>query len=209
MMKPSPVTAAVILLIFAAVIAVLPCAECRAESSRYGGAYLSAAGDTLALPGEVFVLTAEELARFDINTIEDIIEHLPGVSVLQNGPPGSRTLYTIDGRTIKGMTMLVNGVPFNDPYNEDPLARFLALSRVRRIEVIYSSSPSLTGRASSSWRREAGSLPSPPAISRGEGTDASRARRGSRHPTHLSTERSHTTNICRIISSLSSTNRRH
>jgi hypothetical protein len=149
LMKPLSVTAAVILLILSAVIAILPCAECRAESSRYGGAYLCAAGDTLALPGEVFVLTAEELARFNINTIEDIIEHLPGVSVLQNGPPGSRTLYTIDGRTIKGMTMLVNGVPFNDPYNEDPLAGFLALSRVRRIEVIYSSSPSLTGRASS------------------------------------------------------------
>jgi outer membrane receptor protein involved in Fe transport len=139
----------VILLILTAAIASLPAAECRGEASRYGGAYLSAAGDTLALPGEVFVVTAEELARFDINTIEDIIEHLPGVSVLQGGPPGSKTLYTIDGRTVRGMTLLVNGVPYNDPYNEDPLARFLTLSRVRRVEVIYSSSPSLTGRASS------------------------------------------------------------
>jgi outer membrane receptor protein involved in Fe transport len=136
-------------MILTAAIAGLPAAECRGEASRYGGAYLSAAGDTLALPGEVFVVTAEELARFGINTIEDIIEHLPGVSVLQGGPPGSKTLYTIDGRTVRGMTLLVNGVPYNDPYNEDPLARFLTLSRVRRVEVIYSSSPSLTGRASS------------------------------------------------------------
>ncbi len=144
-----PVTAVGILLILTAVIAAVSAAECRGEASRYGGAYLSAAGDTLALPGEVFVVTAEELARFDINTIEDIIEHLPGVGVLQNGPPGSRTLYTVNGRTVRGMTLLVNGVPYNDPYNEDPLARFLTLSRVRRVEVIYSSSPSLTGRAAS------------------------------------------------------------
>ncbi|MCK4548647.1 MAG: TonB-dependent receptor plug domain-containing protein, partial [Candidatus Krumholzibacteria bacterium] len=138
-----------VLFITVALGAVFFQAECRCEASRYGGAYLSAAGDTLALPGEVFVITAEELTRYDINTIEDIIEHLPGVSVLQNGPPGSRTRYTVDGRTIGGMTLLVNGVPYNDPYNEDPLARFLTLSRVRWIEVIYSCSPSLMGRASS------------------------------------------------------------
>ena len=147
--NPLPLRSAGALFLLIAVVASLPAAECRGEPSRYGGAYLSAAGDTLALPGEVFVVTAEELARFDISTIEDIIEHLPGVSVLQDGPPGSRTLYSIDGRTVKGMTLLVNGVPYNDPYNEDPLARFLTLSRVRRVEVIYSSSPSLTGRAGS------------------------------------------------------------
>jgi len=130
-------------------LAARPASGTGFEKSRYGGAFSSAAGDTLALPGEVFVITAEELARFDINTIEDIIAHLPGVSLMQNGPPGSRTLFSVDGRTVSGMTLLVNGVPWSDPYNEDPLARFLTLSRVRRVEVIYSSSPSLTGRASS------------------------------------------------------------
>jgi hypothetical protein len=130
-------------------LAAVPVTGSGFEKSRYGGAFSSAAGDTLALPGEVFVITAEELARFDINTIEDIIEHLPGVNVLQNGPPGSRTLFSVDGRTVRGMTLLVNGVPWSDPYNDDPLARFLTLSRVRRVEVIYSSSPSLTGRVAS------------------------------------------------------------
>jgi outer membrane receptor protein involved in Fe transport len=144
-----PVTAAAALLIATAFMAAISLGECGAEASLYAGSYLSAASDTLALPGEVFVVTAEELARFDINSIADIIEHLPGVNVLQDGPPGSKTLYTIDGRTVKGMTLLVNGVPYSDPYNEDPLARFLTLSRVRRVEVIYSSSPTLTGRASS------------------------------------------------------------
>ncbi len=136
-------------MLLSALALLVPAGGSGSEASRYGGAYLSAAGDTLTLPGEIFVITAEELARFDINTIEDIIEHLPGVSILQNGPPGSETRYSVDGRTIKGLTLLVNGVPYNDPYNEDPLARFLTLSRVRWVEVIYSSSPSLTGRAES------------------------------------------------------------
>lgn len=144
--RPRIAGAFLLLLAFASSI---PVAGSGSEASRYGGAYLSAAADTLSLPGEVFVLTAEEMARFDINTIEDIIEHLPGVSILQDGPPGSETRFSVDGRTVKGMTLLVNGVPYNDPYNEDPLARFLTLSRVRWVEVIYSSSPSLTGRAES------------------------------------------------------------
>jgi hypothetical protein len=131
-------------------VMLLPLSVSRAAASRYGGAYLSAAGDTLALPGEVFVLTAAELARYDINTIGDIIEHIPGVTLLQNGPPGSRTLYSIEGRTVQGVTLLVNGVPFTDPYNGDPLARFLTLSRLVRVEVIYSGSSALTGRAASS-----------------------------------------------------------
>ena len=146
LLRPSTAGSLLLLLVFAALFSA---SASGSEASRYAGAYLSAAGDTLALPGEVFVMTAEELARFDINTIEDIIEHLPGVGILQDGPPGSRTLYTVDGRTVGGMTLLVNGVPYSDPYNEDPLARFITLSRLRRVEVIYSCSPSLTGRAAS------------------------------------------------------------
>jgi hypothetical protein len=137
------------LLITVVILAALPETHCRGGTSLYAGSYFSAAEDTLALPGEIFVVTADELARFDINTIEDIIEHLPGTAILQDGPPGSKTVYSVDGRTVKGVTLLVNGVPYNDPYNEDPLARFLTLSRVRWVEVIYSSSPTMTGRASS------------------------------------------------------------
>ncbi len=136
-----------LLLLAAAVFLAAP--KTGARASIFGGAYRSAAGDTLAMPGEVFVLTAGELASLDINTIEDIIDFLPGVYILQDGPPGSATLFSVDGRTFGGLTLLVNGLPYDDPYDEDPLARFLTLSRVRRVEVIYSSSPTLTGRAES------------------------------------------------------------
>jgi hypothetical protein len=148
---PAPIRAgaAVILSVAAIVFSRAPAARCGAGISRFAGAYLSASDDSLAMPGEVFVLTAEELTRLDINTIEDLVRLLPGVSIVQEGPPGSRTRYSVDGRTLKGISLLVNGIPYTDPYNGDPLARFITLSRLRRVEVIYSSSPSLTGRASS------------------------------------------------------------
>jgi outer membrane receptor protein involved in Fe transport len=137
-------------IIVSSIIAVLlagpPNVSVRA-SVPLSSPFTSASADSLALPGEVFVLTAEDLARLDINTIEDIIALLPGVSLWQDGPPGSRTAFSVDGRSWKGVTLLVNGVPCVEPYSGDPLARFLSLSRLRRVEVIYSASPALTGRA--------------------------------------------------------------
>ncbi|MDD3641927.1 MAG: TonB-dependent receptor [Candidatus Krumholzibacteria bacterium] len=119
-----------------------------AEAALLDTPFHSAADDSLALPGEVFVLTAAELARLDINSLEDLVAILPGLSMWQEGPPGSRAAFSVDGRSWKGITLLVNGVPQSDPYSGDPLARFLTLSRLRQVEVIRSASPSLTGRAS-------------------------------------------------------------
>ena len=85
--------------ISALILAALSC-PAPAQGSVYGGAYSSAADDTLAMPGEVFVITAEELAHFDINTLEDLIEHLPGVSVLQDGPPESRDFAAFSGKPL-------------------------------------------------------------------------------------------------------------
>jgi hypothetical protein len=103
----------------------------------------------MAFRGEIFVITAEELARYDINTFEDILKLVPGVSYWQEGTPGSRSGFSIDGRTWKGVTVTVNGIPYSDPYNDEHLSRFLNLSRLKRIEIIYDSSPTLTGRAGS------------------------------------------------------------
>lgn len=129
------------------VLAAGPAPARDSAAAAFSGPFSSAADDPLALPGEVYVISAADLVRFGIHTLEDLVEHLPGVSMWQEGPPGARAAFSVDGRTWKGITLLVNGVPHNDPYTQDPLARFLTLSRLRRVEVIYSASPCLTGRA--------------------------------------------------------------
>ena len=40
----------------------------------------SAAADSVSLPGEVYVLTADDLHDYNINTFDDILEIIPGVS---------------------------------------------------------------------------------------------------------------------------------
>ncbi len=105
--------------------------------------------DTLLFPNEVFVITAEELAAYNVNTLEDILEILPGVVHWITGPRGANSGFSVDGRSHRGMTLLVNGKPFVDPYTFEHIARFLPLSRLERVEVIYSGSPLFTRYVSS------------------------------------------------------------
>jgi len=128
--------------------AVILCFASPAPGSDFSGPFVSSLEDSLVLRGEVYILTAEELAGYCVNDLEDLLAHLPGVTWWREGPPGSRTAFSVDGRPWRGPTLLVNGIPWTDPYTGDPLAGFLNLSRVRRVEVVYSSSPSLTGRVS-------------------------------------------------------------
>ena len=93
--------------------------------------------DSLAFSGEVYLVTSEELADYNINTVEDILELLPGVTFWRKGPEGSSVSFSIDGEISRGMTLLINGEPFSDPYNNDPLLRFVPLSRLLRVEVVY------------------------------------------------------------------------
>ena len=104
---------------------------------------------SLLFPTEVFVITADELVRYNIHTLEDILEVLPGVVHWIAGPRGSSSGFSIDGKGYRGVTLLVNGKPFYDPYTFEALARFLPISRLERVEVIYSGSPLLTGDVSS------------------------------------------------------------
>lgn len=105
----------------------------------------SAAADSISLPGEIYVLTADDLHDYNINTFDDILEIIPGVSFWRKGPPGSSTGFSVGGRRSRGMNLLVNGTPLSNIYTSQPLVKFIDLSRVKRIEVIYSGSPFLTG----------------------------------------------------------------
>lgn len=109
----------------------------------------SVLGDSIAAAGEVFVLTNDQLRHYNINTLEDVLDMLPGVSYWSRGPSGSPAAFSVDGRAYSGVTLLVNGVPYGDPYNGLPLSRFVPLSRLIQVEVVFSSSPALTGRSSS------------------------------------------------------------
>jgi len=105
--------------------------------------------DSLALRGEVSVIPAGDLADYNINTFDDILEIAPGVSYLRYGPPGSRTLFSMEARGHGRALLMVNGRPMTNIYTAEPLVKYVDLSRIVRIEIIHGGSPSLTGGLSS------------------------------------------------------------
>lgn len=133
---------------FAATVALLvayPLAAAYGEAAQPRGC-LSC--DSLAFPTEILVITKEELVDYNVHTLEDVLELVSDVSFWREGPHGSRTGFSVDGRSHVGVTLLVNGEPFYDPYTFEPLSRFLQISRLERIEVIYSGSPYFVGDCS-------------------------------------------------------------
>ncbi len=117
-----------------------------AASAGFSGALAS---DSLLLPTETFVLTREDLAGRNVHTLDDIIALLPGVFRWREGPPGSFEGFSVEGRSSRGANFLVNGRPVVDVYRFEALLRVLPLSRIERIEVVYSGSPVFTGDLSS------------------------------------------------------------
>lgn len=129
----------------AAALIYIPC-EAFSQGASLPGSVLA---DSLAFPGETYVITSDELSRYNINSIEDILEILPGVSYWMEGTAGSNSGFSVDGIGMGGISLLVNGFPFADPYDDASLFRFVPLSRLRRVEVIYGGSNSVSSVASS------------------------------------------------------------
>ncbi len=137
----------IIFLLAMALVAILSFFSAEADGrDNLRGSVLA---DSLAFPGEVFVLSSDALADRRINSLEDILDLLPGVSYSRGGPIGSTLYISVEGRPMTGVQLLLNGHPFSDPWDGRPLARFVLMSRLRQVEVIYSSSPGLTGRSGS------------------------------------------------------------
>jgi hypothetical protein len=128
------------------VIAFAVFAAARPSAGAFEG---SLAADSLVLPNEAFILTRDDLAEYNINTLHDILEILPGVSSWFAGDPAADAGFSIDGRSSRGATLLINGEPFHDPYSYESLHRFLPLSRLQRVEVVFSGSPMFSGDLSS------------------------------------------------------------
>jgi hypothetical protein len=126
-----------VILLLASLVTAAGAGEARSE--RFS------ASDSLTYPGEKFVLTKDELALYNMHTLQDILDLVPGVVWWQAGPPGAYNGYSIDGRSHIGVTLLMNGVPFYIPYGEESLDRFLPFSRLKLVEVSYSGSPAAPG----------------------------------------------------------------
>jgi hypothetical protein len=130
-------------------VLVLVCALFIPRCARPADLPGSIAGDSLLMPSECYVINREDLIERNIHTLDDILQLLPGVALWREGPHGASGGFSIDGRDHRGVNLLVNGVPVVDRYTMEALTRFLPLSRLLRVELVYSGSACFSGDLSS------------------------------------------------------------
>lgn len=94
----------------------------------------------------VTVLTAADIARLPVASLDELLRTAAGVEVFSRGAFGVQSDLTVRGSTFGGVLVLVDGVRFNDPQTGHFLSDFpVPLSEIARVEVLRGPASALYG----------------------------------------------------------------
>jgi vitamin B12 transporter len=97
---------------------------------------------------QVEVLTAEDIADSGETQVADLLNRLPGISVTENGGPGSTTVVRVRGLSSgQYLPVYINGIDVTDPAQLQTSFAFGGLNtgNIARIEVLYGSQSAIYG----------------------------------------------------------------
>ncbi len=99
------------------------------------------------LATSVSVITSKELQEKQINTVEDALRELPGVSVVEQGGPGKIASVYIRGANPNHTLVLVDGTKMNDPSSPNNAFDFSYLNTndIEKIEIVRGPQSTLYG----------------------------------------------------------------
>lgn len=94
----------------------------------------------------VMTLGRAELAAAGVTCVNDVLKLCAGIDVRQRGSFGMQTDISINGGTFDQITILVNGIPINNPQTGHNAADFpLNLSDIERIEILEGAASRVLG----------------------------------------------------------------
>jgi len=93
------------------------------------------------------VVTREEIERQNYRTLPELLQNVPGLSVVQSGPQGTLTSVFTRGSNSNQTLVLLNGRPIGDPSSPNGAFNFahLTLFDVQQVEVLRGPSSALYG----------------------------------------------------------------
>ena len=94
------------------------------------------------------VITAPQLAALDYPTMFDALRDIPGLEVVESGPPGSVVSLFTRGSPSTHTLVLVDGVPMNEPGGQLNFAH-LTTEGVERMEIVRGPESALFGAEAS------------------------------------------------------------
>jgi len=94
----------------------------------------------------VSIITADEIALYSVNSIDDVLNYALGVDVRQRGVMGVQSDISIRAGTFEQYAVLINGVKVNDPQTgHHNLNLPIDIGHIERIEVLTGSAARLYG----------------------------------------------------------------
>lgn len=94
----------------------------------------------------VAVITRNDINRVQASSISDLLKTVPGVDVRQRGGFGVQTDISINGGTFDQLSILLNGMPLNNPQTGHNAADFpVALEDIERIEILEGAASRVLG----------------------------------------------------------------
>jgi vitamin B12 transporter len=97
------------------------------------------------VPASVTVIDQKEIAARQANTLSDLVTTVPGLSVVQAGPPGQQTSLFTRGTESDQTLLLWNGIQLNDPFFGGANWQFVPVDGVERVEVVRGPFSALYG----------------------------------------------------------------
>jgi len=101
----------------------------------------------IQVASSITVVTAEEIAARQIQTVPDLLKELPGLNVVQSGGPGAQTSVFIRGTNSNHTKVFIDGIDVGDPSNANAAFDFgqLLTQDIQQVEVLRGPQSGLYG----------------------------------------------------------------
>ena len=102
---------------------------------------------SIAVGSSFSLVTSNQIVARQLNSVDDVLRELPGLSIAQQGGPGKITHLFMRGADADETLVLIDGVAMNDPSSPDNSFDFsyLDTNDIDRIEVVRGPQSSLYG----------------------------------------------------------------
>jgi vitamin B12 transporter len=97
----------------------------------------------------ITVVTADDIARLNAHTLDEVLQTVSGIQLFQVRTPGSTALFTVNGSLSNNVLVLIDGVPQNllgADLNSAELG-MIPVQRIERIEIIKGAASVARGPA--------------------------------------------------------------
>ncbi|MFC1538692.1 TonB-dependent receptor plug domain-containing protein [Candidatus Latescibacterota bacterium] len=103
-----------------------------------------------SIGADITIVSKEDFSKLNAESIYDVLDTIASVDLIEKGTPGSQSDIAINGSSIEGVLILINGIRLHDPQTGHFTMDIpVDLASVERIEVMDGGGSSIYGSSAS------------------------------------------------------------